>query len=253
MNRCFTGLIVIGVAMVGLAPGRADTKQLSPERLDALDQAGFFTPNFKQAVHELVQNRQAVAKANAEKAKLNAQLPGLQQQVADVEAKAAALREELAQYEHPEETDFTALQKMINDPNAKAEEQVALAQAYVWTYPTSPHESDAQQFLRQLQKKIADDQQARKEAEAARVAAHAKLVQRAQAHDLNLGEWKDFLHDMSQEDLLKTLGPPASKTEDYWTYSDGWIVEPQTKSKSGMMINFYAGRVYNVVEAPRVP
>ena len=254
MNRHIMWVVAAGIALLCFAPtrGLADTKQLSPERLDALDQAGFFTPAFKQAVHDLVNNRRALETATAERDKLNAEIPDMQQQATEIEAKAVALRQELAKYEHPEETDFLALQKLIDNLDAKSEEQVALAQAYVWTYPSSPHESEAQMYLQQLQKKITDEQKAKKEAEAARIAAQAKLVQRAQAHDLNLGEWRDFLRDMSQEELVKTLGRPASQSGDYWTYSGEWIVEPASKSKSGMMINFYAGRVYNVVEAPHL-
>jgi DNA repair exonuclease SbcCD ATPase subunit len=250
MNLRSICVIAFGLVLLGIVPTRADEKQLSASRLDALDQAGFFTPAFKQAVHDVVHNREAIAEARTEKQKLDAQIPALQQQAADIEVKAAALRQEVATYEHPEETDFATLQKLMTDPNAKVEEQVALAQAYVWTYPTSPHESEAQQDLQLLQKNIADQQRAKKEAEAARVAAHAKLVQRAQAHDLSLAEWRDFLRDMSQADLVKVIGAPASQTTDYWTYSGSWIQNPTTKQSVGMEINFEAGRVLNVVEKP---
>jgi hypothetical protein len=177
----------------------------------------------------------------------------LQKRAAETVAKAVSLRRELARVEHPEETDFEALQKAMNDAGVKLEEQIALAQAYVWTYPASPHESNAQQYLQQVQKKLADQRQAEKDAEAARAEARAKLVQRAQAHDLSLGEWRDFLHDMSQDDLLRSFGRPSSISPmgDYWIYSGDWIVDPATKQKVGMEINFNAGRVLSVGEAPR--
>src|ERR1035437_5701955 len=114
----------------------------------------------------------------------------------------------------------------MNDSGAKPEEQLALAQSYVWAYATSPHQAEAQQYLQQVQKKLTDQEQAEKDAEAARVAARAKLVQRVQAKDLSLSEWRDFLRNMSQDDLVKFLGRPTSQRGDYWIYSGAWIVDP---------------------------
>jgi hypothetical protein len=255
MNRRFSSSIVAGLAALCLTsvPGHADTSQLSPERLDRLDQLGYFTPGFKAAVHDVVDTRNALEQAKAEQAKLTQDLPDLQTQAAETEAKAVALRQELATYEHPDETDFAALQSRMNDAGAKPEEQIRLAQAYVWTYPASPHESEAQQYLQQVQKKVADHLQAGKDAEAAREAAHAKLVQRAQARDLNLGEWRDFLRDMSQDDLVKLIGRPTSQSGGYWTYSGDWILDPTTHQKVGMEINFNGGRILSIDEKPSPP
>ena len=255
MSRRLTITLVAAGAALGLTliPGQADSGQLSPERLDMLDQRGYFTPQFKAAVHDLVNARQALEQTKAEQAKLKLDLPDLQRQAAEAEAKTVALRQELATYDHPEETDFTALQNQMNATDAKPEEQVALAQAYVWTYPASPHQSQAEQYLQQVQKKLADQKQADKDAEAARDAAHAQLVQRAQAKDLSLTEWRDFLRDMSQDDLIKLLGRPTSQTEDYWTYAGDWVVDPASHQKVGMEINFNAGRVLSVGEEPHSP
>jgi len=255
MNRGLALSILAGFAALGLipTPGHADSGQLSPERLDVVDKLGYFTPSFKAAVYDYVNTKHGLVRAKAEQATLTGELPDLQTQATEAEAKAIALRQELAKYEHPEETDFVALQQQMNDASATPQEQIVLAQAYVWTYPASPHESDAQQYLQQTQKQLADQQQAEKDAEAARAAAHAKLVQRALAHDLNLGEWRDFLRDMSQEDLVKLLGRPTSQSDDYWTYAGGWIVDPATQQKAGMEINFNAGRVISVDEKPSSP
>ena len=170
MNRCVALSVAAGLAGLCLTPtpGHADSKQLSPERLNMLDQLGYFTPSFKAAVHDLVDTKHALEQANAEKTKLTQGLPDLQKQATETEAKASALRQELATYEHPEETDFVALQNRMNDAGAKPEEQIAQAQAYVWAYPASPHQSDAQQYLQQVRKKLADQRQAGKEAEVAR-------------------------------------------------------------------------------------
>jgi hypothetical protein len=243
------GCALLGVTVV---PGRADG-QLSPERIDAVDQLGYFTPGFKAAVHELVDSKRALADAAAENQKFSLELPGLQQKATAAEAKSIALRQELAKYEHPEETDFAALQSLMKDSSAKLADQVALAQAYVWTYPASPHEADAQQFLQQAQKTWADQTQAQKDAEAARVAAHAKLVQRARAHDLDLSEWRGFLRDMSQEDLVKLIGQPTSMTSEYWIYSGEWTENAAGQKKVGLQVNFSAGRVQTVDEAPDQP
>ena len=255
MNRRVALSVAAGLAACWLAstPGHADDGQLSPERLDMLDRLGFFTPGFKAATHDLVDGKHALEQANAEQATLTKQLPDLQSQAAEAEAKAGALRRELAKYDHPEENDFVALQNRMNDAGAKPEEQIALAQAYVWTYPASPHQGDAQQYLQQVEKKLADQRQAEKEAEAARAAARAELVQRAQARDLSLGEWRGFLRDMSQDDLVKLLGRPTSQTGDYWVYSGDWITNPVTHQRIGMEINFNAGRVISVAEEPHSP
>jgi hypothetical protein len=255
MNRHVALSVAAALAALGLTatPGHADSIQLSPEKLNMLDQLGYFTPGFKAAVHDLVDTKHALEQAKVESAKLTRDLPDLQKQAAETEAKAIVLRQELATYEHPDETDFAALQNRMNDAGAKPDEQIALAQAYVWAYPASPHQSEAQQFLQQVQKKLADQRQAGKEAEAARAAARAKLIQRAQSRDLSLGEWRDFLRDMSQDDLVKLLGRPTSQSGDYWIYAGAWIVDPTTKQKVGMEINFNAGRVLSVSEDPHSP
>jgi hypothetical protein len=254
MNRNTLFFSLAAAVCLTSIPGRADSSQPSPERLDVVDQMGYFTPDFKAAVHNLVDAKQALEQANTEKATLTKELPVLQKQATEAEAQAVALRQELAKYEHPDETDFAALQQKMNDAGAKPGDQIAMAQAYVWTYPASPHASDAQQYLQETQKKVADAQQAEKDSEAARAAAHAKLVQRAQARDLSLSEWRDFLRDMSQDDLVKLFGQPTSQTTDgYWIYAGDWIVDSNTKQKVGMQINFSAGRVINVDEKPPIP
>ena len=253
MNRHVVLSIMAGLAACCLTstPGHADSNQLSPERLDVLDQLGYFTPGFKAAAHDLVDSKHALEQTSAEQAKLTRDLPDWQSQATDAEAKVSSLRQELAKYDHPEENDFVTLQNRMNDTGAKPEEQIALAQAYVWAYPTSPHQSDAQQYLQQTQKKLADQRQDEKNAEAARAAARAELVQRAQAKDLSLDEWRDFLRDMSQDDLLKLLGQPTSQRGDYWIYSGAWIADPATQQKVGMEINFNAGRVISVGQEPQ--
>lgn len=253
MKRRF--LVAAMLALAGTMPpweqARAD--QLSPEKLDVLDHRGYFTPQFKAAIHDLVDARQALAKTTAEKKSLDLQLPGLQRQAAETLAEAVALRQELARYDHPEENDFVALQALFNDPAAKPEDEIVLAQAYVWTYPASPHAAEAQQYLQLVQKKLNDRKQAELAAEAARAAAHAKLVARAQAHDLSLPEWRDFLRGMSEDDLVQMLGQPSSKQDGYWFYTGGWITEPAGRPKIGLQINFEAGRVITVDEKPALP
>jgi exonuclease VII large subunit len=256
MKRSVALSLAAGLAAFCLTPTpglASESSQLSPERLDVVDQLGYFTPGFKQAVHDYIFTKQSLAKANAEQAKLAHDLPDLQKQAEEAQAKTTALRQELAKYEHPEETDFTALQSRMNAADAKPEDLLAPAQAYVWTYPASLHEGDAQLYLQQIQKKLADQRQAEKDAEAAREAAHAKLVQRAEAKDLSVSEWRDFLRGMSQSDLVKLFGRPTSESDDYWTYSGEWITDPTTHKKVGIQINFNAGRVFNVDEIPPPP
>ena len=245
---CAAGIL----AFLGQLSAHAD-KQLSPDLIDAYDRKGLFTPDFKQAIHDYVSAREQLQRAQEEQAKFEKDLPGLEQQVAEARAKTVALRQELARYDHPEESDFAVLQARMNDRSARPGEVVVLAQAYVWTYPASPHEADAQRYLATLQRKIADQQQAEKDAEAAREAAHALLVQRAQAHDLSLAEWRDFLRGMSEEDMIKLLGQPSSKQDDYWFYDGQWVVVPGQAQKVGLQINFEAGRAITVDAKPPPP
>jgi len=241
-------------ALAWLSPMAAHAdRQLSPDLIDEYDHRGYFTPKFKAAIHDLVEAREALDKAQAEQKKFERDLPDLQQQATAAQAKTAALQQQLALYDHPDETDFTALQAKVHDPSARPDDVIALAQAYVWTYPASPHEADAQQYLSTWQKKLADQEQAEKEAEAAREAAHAALVSRALAHDLTLAEWRDFLHGMSQDDLVKLFGQPSSKQDDYWFYDGQWVTNPANAPKAGLQINFEAGRVLTVDAKPPPP
>jgi outer membrane protein assembly factor BamE (lipoprotein component of BamABCDE complex) len=253
MNRgAALSVVVLALGLMPM-PGFADDKQLSPERLDMVDQMGYFTPGFKQAVHDYVFTKQSLEKVTADQTSLSRQLPDLQKQATQAQANAVALRQELARYEHPDENDFGALQERMNDTGATTQDQIALAQAYVWTYPSSPHESDAQQYLQQLQKKVSDQEQSRKDAEAARAAAQAALVKRALAHDLNPAEWRDFLRGMSEDDLVKLIGRPTSQSGDYWIYDGDWTEDKTTQRKVGLEINFNAGRVLTVDEKPSPP
>jgi hypothetical protein len=246
--------LILAGALAGLVPlGAHADRQLSPELIDQYDHNGYFTPNFKEAIHELVDAREALDKAQAEQKKFEQDLPALEQQAAEAQAQTVALRQELAKYDHPDENDFAALQAKAQDPAAKDEDVIALAQAYVWTYPASPHEADAQQLLVTWQTKLANQQQAERDAEAAREAAHAALVRRALAHDLSLVEWRDFLRGMSQEDLVKLFGQPSSRQDDYWFYDGEWVVNPANSQRAGLQINFDAGRVLSVDAKPPPP
>ncbi len=239
----FAGFLVIQT------PGRAQSSQISPERLDILDRRGYFTPAFKAAVHGLVDAKKAVMDAKVDELKLNLKLPDLQTQLDDSEEKVNALRKQFSDLDHADENDFAELQKKIGDASATLEEQRILAQAYVWAYPASPHQAEAQRDLQDVQKKIADQKQAEADAEAARVAAHAKLVQRAQARDLSIQEWRDLLLTMSKEDILKFLGPPQSHSQDDWNYTGAWTEDAVTHQKVGLDVGFNGGRVNNVTEA----
>ena len=82
MNRRVALSVVAGLAACCLTstPGHADGKQLSPERLDMLDQLGYFTPGFKAAAHDLVDGKHALEQANADKEKLTLELSDWQRQ-----------------------------------------------------------------------------------------------------------------------------------------------------------------------------
>ena len=282
MKRFFYGTLTgFALLLAASVPGRADGPDVfTPKRLDMLDRRGYFTPAFKQAVHDLVNAKQAVVDAKKEEQKLNDELPALQKQAAESSGKVAGLQKQISDLDHIDESDFAELQKKLGEPSksdelqklladwphlaasdfvdlkkrlgaasAQLDEQRALSQAYVWAYPANPHQADAQKYLQDTLKKIADQAQALADAEAGRAAAHAKLVQRAQARDLNTAEWRDFLLSMSKEDLLKFLGPPQSYSLDEWHYNGAWTENASTHQKVGLVISFNGGRVVNVSEA----
>jgi len=110
--------------------------------------------------------------------------------------------------------------------------------------------AEAQQYLQQAQLKEANESQEEKDAEAARVAARAKLLQRVQARDLSLQEWRDFLYNMSEEDVVRYIGQPDAEEDDYWLYSGDFTQDPKTLNKVGLRLNFNAGRIVTILALP---
>jgi hypothetical protein len=224
----------------------AEIYQPSAQRLNAFDQRGYFPPALKSAIHDLVNAREAVARAKADQEKFAAALPDLRTQSNEAISQTARLRKELELYTHPEEADFDALQSAMKNPSASSEQRLELAQAFVWSYPTDPHQTEAGEDLRQVQRQIAAQRQAVRDDAMARAAARAKLVQRAEARELSLSEWQDFLRDMSQEELLTYLGRPQTQQADYWIYRGSWTLDPRAQKRVGLRINFNGTRVQSV-------
>jgi hypothetical protein len=243
-------VLLLAVALLAPSPARADDNGLTPTQVEAMQRRGWITPDFEAASRRLLEANETAEKAKDDQARLEAQLPDLHKSAAAEDAKVAALKAELARYDHPDEIDFAALREAMNNPSAKIEDQMALAQAYVWTYPGAAHTPEAEKFLQQLQKKIADQAEAAKEADAAQQAAQLKLLQGVKAHNLDLGEWRAFLQDKSQDEVIEYLGAPASQSGDYWTYSGTWTVDPSTNLKAGLQLTFNGGRVQNVAPVP---
>jgi hypothetical protein len=233
--------------LLGSICPRADEPTLSPPRLDRLDQQGYFTPAFKTAVRELVQMRQAIAQSRLDEKKLTASLPDLQRQCDQELAEAARLRQELQLYTHPEVADFAALQAALKNPSTPVERRIALAQAFVWSYPNDPHLAAAEEELVKIQKEQAAQRQIINNTAAAQSALALELMRRAKARELSLREWQDFLRDKSQEELLALLGRPQIQGADYWIYSGTWTWNPATKSRSGLRVDFNGTRVLNIV------
>jgi hypothetical protein len=244
-------LLLACVLLAPLAGRCADNNNvLTVTQIETMQRNGWITPLFEAAARELIEAKETLKTADGDRTKLELKLPGLQKTAATEDAKVAKLKDELAHYDHPDETDFTALQAVMKDSSAKIEDQLALAQAYVWTYPGSLHMGEAEQDLQQVQKKIADQIQAAKDADAAQTAAQLKLLQRVKAHDLDLGEWRAFLQDKSQDEVRQYLGDPSAQADDYWTYSGAWTIDPATNQKVGLQLTFNGGRVQNVAPVP---
>lgn len=247
MNRHLLSPAWLAAAAVFLIalPGRADV-QYSAAKLNQLDKMGAFPPSFKKVVHDYVDVIQAIADAvNGEK-KLRDQVPVVDQQTAKIQGNIDALNKVLADYNHTDESDFVVLQNTMNDPQAKPKDQLLLAQVFIWSYPTSSHLPQAQAFFQQVQKLIADRLQAEKDAAAAIAAARAKLLQRVQDKKLSMDEWKDFLNNMTQEDVAKYLGTPGQQEGYYWIYAGQGFVDPVTNERIDLRINFNGGRVVGV-------
>jgi len=241
---------ILLLATLLLAPliSRGDDKNdlLTVSQIKTMQKRGWITPQFEAAARELIDAKETLKTADGDRTKLELTVPGLEKTAKTEDARVARLKDELAHYDHPDETDFAALQSAMKNPAAKVEDQMALAQAYVWTYPGSAHMGEAEQDLQQLQKKIADQVQAANDAAAAQTAAQLKLLQRVKAHDLDLGEWRAFLQDKSQDEVEQYLGAPTSKADDYWTYSGAWTIDPATNQKAGLQLTFNGGRVLSV-------
>jgi hypothetical protein len=239
--------LILLLAGVLLAPllSRGDDL-LTQSQIETMERKGWITPQFESAARELIDAKETLKTADGDRTRLELTLPALDKKAKAEDAKVAALKDELAHYDHPDETDFAALQSAMKNASAKPEDQMALAQAYVWTYPGATHAGEAEQDLQQIQKKIADQVQAAKEADAAQTAAQLKLLQRVKAHALNLGEWRAFLQDKSQDEVEQYLGAPAAKADDYWTYSGAWTIDPTTNQKAGLQLTFNGGRVLSV-------
>ncbi len=242
---------VLFLAALFLAPlaTRADDL-LTPTQIATMQRRGWITPEFEAASRELIDAHDAAQKAKDDQASLDAAMPALQKKTDAEDQKVAALQAELARYDHPDDTDFAALQDALENPAASLQDQMALAQAFVWTYPGSPHAGEAESDLQQLQKKIADRTQAAEDAAAAWQAAQLKLLQRVKAHDLSLAEWRAFLQDKSRDEVTQYLGAPSSQNGDYWIYSGAWTVDPSTNLKAGLQVLFNGNRVQNVAPVP---
>ncbi len=188
-----------------------------------------------------------MAQARIDTRHANEKLPGLQKQSDAETARVDELRKELAAYAHPEKADLETLRDAMKNPAVPLEEKLTLAQAFLWSYPTDPHQAEAMEDLQQIRQQIAGRRETAKQDAAARSAARLLLVQRAKAGDLSLTEWRDFLRDMSQQDLLGYLGPPRFAQPDYWIYTGPRTWVPATQKRAGLRINFNGTRVLSVV------
>ena len=243
-------LVTLACAAVLLPLAARGDNTLSASQIAVLQRRGWITPQFETAARSLIDAKESAQQSQAGQATLQAQQPALEKSVEAEDAQVAQLKAELARYEHPDETDFTTLQDAMKNPHVSLNDQLALAQAYVWTYPAGPHTPEATHDLQQLEVKIADQAQAASNAEAARLAAQAKLLQRVQARSLSLAEWVAFLQGKSQGEVTQYLGEPSSRQNEYWIYSGAWTTDPDTGQKAGLQLNFNGGRVLSVAIAP---
>jgi hypothetical protein len=247
MNR-WAAIFLLRWSLAAPLLAQTQSPELSASRLDLLDQRGYFTPAFKTSVHDLVQARQALARAQANEIRFREDIPHLQEQSAAAAQETARLRAELALFAHPEDSDFAALQAAMKNASTAPQDCLALAQAFVWSYPNDPRQAEALSDLQQIQGQMAKEKKNVLDAAAGRLAAHEAIVRRGRAGELSLKEWQDFLRDMSQEELLNYLGPPQVRDPAYWLYSGSWTWDPVTRKRAGLQISFNGTRVLSVAE-----
>ena len=250
MKLTLASFIFLSVPAVAQVDLKVDSGQLSPEWFDYFNHHDYIPPDFKVAIHALVDNNAELASTQADNLRLQEALPEAKRKADEAEAKLAKLQAQLTIYSNLAESDFTELQKTVSDPKAKITDQYAVVQAYVWTYPSSPHLAAVQQALASIQKKLADETQAKKDKQAADLAAQQKLIQRAISHDLSLSEWQDFMRDRSQSELVTLIGRPSIDDGDDWIYRGDWATDPKGGPKIGLQVFFNAGRVQTVTAAP---
>lgn len=243
-------VLALTFIVAGVATLRADEPGLTPTQIATLEQRGWITPRFKAASRELIAAREAATQTQEDEARLSASLPTLRQKVETNDRKVAALQAELAHEEHPDETDFATLQAAIQGTATGPQDKLALAQAFVWTYPDSPHAAEAARDLQQIEKEIAQQAETTRQTAAADEAARLKLMQGVKAHALSLGEWRSFLQDKSRDEVQQYLGTPSSQSADYWTYAGAWTIDPASNLKAGLQLTFNGGRVQNVAPIP---
>jgi peptidoglycan hydrolase CwlO-like protein len=242
-------LAMMAILLIAAVPASAG--QLSSDNLERLDRLGVLTPAFKTAVHELVETKQQIVAVKNEKEDLSGKLPALQAKAAEAQKKVDELKLQLAEYDHSDQKDFDTLKKTSGDAAAKPADIIIVAQAYLWAYPASAHQAEAQQVLQAAQKQIADQIQADKDAAAKKAADWAALLERVKARSLSLEEWRKFLTDLSQEEVIKYIGRPQQVGNDYWTYTVPLTTDPDTGARIGLELYFDALRVKTVGKPPK--
>jgi hypothetical protein len=125
--------------------------------------------------------------------------------------------------------------------------KLALAHQFIWSFPKSTLLPDAGKILSDLeQKKAAADEELANE-KASRLQRENFLKAGVAARNLQIQDWREFLKNMSQDDVLFYLGPPKSKAADgTWYYGDNWTIDPGSAQRTGIVLFFNGTRVLNV-------
>jgi hypothetical protein len=173
--------------------------------------------------------------------------PELEKQQSAAEEQTAAIKKQLSDLDHADSAALITLQTQVADPNAKLPVKLAAAHQFIWSFPTSSLLPQANAILADLNKQDADEKQ--------RLADDAKkkqerldfLTKGAQEHNLLIEDWREFLRNMTQDEVLLYVGAPTKKSMDgNWFYAGSYTIDPATQQRSGLVIFFNGTRVDNV-------
>jgi len=192
--------------------------------------------------------KQQLFAASSDRSSAKAKVADLQNQIAQSQADAKALSDEIEEKKNSDNYLFSRImQARARGDLDSARSQLA---AFSSKFPSSPLTSLAQAQLTEIKDQIATEeaQKQQADAEAARAAAQAQaeLLARAAKGEVTLSEMRRALIGKSRADVSNLLGLPTDTGSDRWGYRQQMIVNPLTNERHGLLVYFVEGIVQGV-------